>query len=398
VIRSAGRACAAHLHAAIKQSMSRITKLTRASIFAAVIAVSLIFAAATSPWTHEQPRAATNVEVSAEQFARYVETWSEQEGYFDSDNFISNETSYLHVVDQLQRQVKPDGVYLGVGPDQNFSYIVHTKPALAIITDIRRQNMLEHLWYKALFDMSSNRVEYLSLLASRNTPRVRSDLPLEQILRAVGASTTDEKLFQKNLAAVRTLLTGKYRLNLSSADLKKIDYVYRTFWEQGLDLRFSSIGRNNALNYPTFEEMLLQTDRQGRQQSYLSSEELFQRLKKFEAENRLIPIVGDFAGPTALKAAGAFLKSNGLRVSTFYTSNVEFYLFDSPSWGRFVANLRSMPIADDGIFIRSYFGNGRQHPLNVRGHRSTSLIKPIVPFLADYDARRLADYWDIVKP
>jgi hypothetical protein len=57
-----------------------------------------------------------------------------------------------------------------------------------------------------------------------------------------------------------------------------------------------------------------------------------------------------------------------------------------------------MPIADDGIFIRSYFGNGRQHPLNVRGHRSTSLIKPIIPFLADYDARRLADYWDIVKP
>jgi len=165
-----------------------------------------------------------------------------------------------------------------------------------------------------------------------------------------------------------------------------------------LGLRFSSIGRNNASSYPTFEEMLLETDRQGRQQSYLASEELFQQLKKFENENRLIPIVGDFAGPSALKNAGAFLKANGLRLSTFYTSNVEFYLFDTPAWVRFVANLRSLPIAEDAIFVRSYFGNGRRHPYNMPGHRSTSLIKPVVPFLADYDARRLDDYWDIVKP
>src|SRR5207253_10380675 len=128
----------------------------------------LTFAAATIPLTHEQPRAAAaNLEISLDQFRRYLERWSEPEGYFDSDNFISNETSYLHVVDQLQKQVKPGGIYLGVGPDQNFSYIVHTRPILAVITDIRRQNMLEHLWYKALFAMASNRLEYLSLLVSR---------------------------------------------------------------------------------------------------------------------------------------------------------------------------------------------------------------------------------------
>jgi len=182
------------------------------------------------------------------------------------------------------------------------------------------------------------------------------------------------------------------------SDLKKIDYVYRAFWEDGLDLRFSSIGRNNALNYPTLQEMVLETDRQGRHQSYLSSEELFQQLKKFEGENRLIPIVGDFTGPHAFTAVGAFLKANGLHVSSFYTSNVEFYLFGTPGWSRFVANVRSLPLADDAIFIRSYFGNGRRHPLNMSGHRSTSLIKPIMPFLADYDARRILDYWDIVKP
>jgi hypothetical protein len=89
---------------------------------------------------------------------------------------------------------------------------------------------------------------------------------------------------------------------------------------------------------------------------------------------------------------------NGLRVSTFYTSNVEFYIFNSSGWARFVGNIKGLPLTDDAVFIRSYFGNGRLHPLNVRGHRSTSLIKPMAAFLADYDARRLTEYWDIVKP
>jgi hypothetical protein len=378
--------------------MIRSSKLFRTSLFVAGLAFVLTTAAATLPWTHEQSQAATNLEVSNSDFGRYIQQWSEEEGYFDSDNFISNETSYLHVIDQLEKQVKAGGIYLGVGPDQNFSYIVHTRPMLAIVTDIRRQNMLEHLWYKALFALSNTRAEYVSLLVSRETPRVSSDASLQQILRAVDASQTSEKLFQKNLASVKSLLTDKYKIPLSADDIAKIEYVYRTFWEQGLELRFSSLGRNNAFEYPTFAEMLLETDRQGRQQSYLSSEELFQQLKKFEGENRLIPIVGNFAGPRAFKNVAAFLKANGLRLSTFYTSNVEFYLFNNSDWPRFVANVRALPLADDALFIRSYFGNGRLHPLNVRGHRSTNLLKPILPFLADYDAGRIIDYWDVVKP
>jgi hypothetical protein len=386
--------------------MSRIPNWNRSLIFGFGLTLILFCAAAAVPWSRQQPSVTTTGEVSSEQFGRYIGQWSEEEGYFDSDNFISNETSYLHVIDQLQKQVKAGGVYLGVGPDQNFSYIVHTRPALAIITDIRRQNMLEHLWYKALFALASNRVDYISLMVSREVPRIRPDSSLEQILRAAHASRTDESLFQKNLTAVKNIL-DKYKLKLSAADLAKIEYVYRTFWKESLDLRFSSIGRNNALNYPTLEEMLLETDRQGRVQGYLSSEELFQQLKKFQAENRLIPIVGDFAGSHALQSVAAFLKANGLRVSTFYTSNVEFYLFgtsnytyilNTSNWSRFLANLRALPFTEDAIFIRSYFGNGRLHPLNIRGHRSTSLTKPVVPFLEDYQARRIDEYWDLVKP
>ena len=382
--------------------MLPISHLNRSLVFVAGLVLALLAGASTIPWTHEQPRAAADVQVTIDQFRQYIDEWSEPEGYFDSDNFISNETSYLHVVDQLQQRVKPGGIYLGVGPDQNFSYIVHTRPMLAIVTDIRRQNMLEHLLFKAVFAMAGNRVEYLSLLFSRQTPHVNGGnkgASFQEVLDSVRAAKTGETLFQTNWKAVKNILLSKYKLTLSPEDLAKIEYVYRTFWKENLDLRFSSIGRGNASMYPSFEEMLVETDRQGRQQNYLSSEDFFQWLKKFQAENRLIPIVGDFAGPHALKTVGAFLKANGLRLSVFYTSNVEFYLFGRPNWARYVANLRSIPLAEESIFIRSYFPTfGRPHPLNLPGHRSTSLVSPIVPFLAEYDARQIRSYWDVVKP
>jgi hypothetical protein len=359
----------------------------------------LLLGAGFLSWPAQEPRAATDLQISIEQFGRYIDEWSEPEGYFDSDNFISNETSYLHVIDQLRQRVRPGGIYLGVGPDQNLSYIVHTRPSLAIITDIRRQNLLEHLLFKALFAMASNRVEYLSLLFSREVPSVRPGASFEDILAAVRRSPSSEKLFEKNLAAIKELLLDKYKLKLSTDDVAKIAYVYRTFREENLDLRFSSIGRGNRMNYPTFEEMLLETDRQGRKQNFLSSEELFQWLKKFQSENRLVPIVGDFAGPRALKTVGAFLRSNGLRLSTFYTSNVEFYLFGRPTWTRYVANLRALPVADDSLFIRAYFPTyGQPHPMNMPGHRSTSLVQSLPRFLEQYNSGGLSSYWDVVKP
>src|SRR5436190_3557250 len=185
--------------------MFHTSRLNRTSTFGIGLVLVLGLAAVTLPLIYEQSLAATNLDVSVEQFGRYIDQWSEPEGYFDSDNFISNETSYLHVIDQLQKQVKPGGIYLGVGPDQNFPYIIHTRPMLAIITDIRRQNMLEHLWYKALFALAANRVDYLALLVSREPPRIKPDSPLEQIIRAVNASNTDERLFQKNLTAIKSL-------------------------------------------------------------------------------------------------------------------------------------------------------------------------------------------------
>src|ERR671912_981158 len=103
-------------------------------------------------------------------FAALVARLSEPGGYFDSDNLISNESSYLHVLGAMRRLGVSGGAYVGVGPDQNFSYIAQVRPRIAFIVDIRRDNLLQHLLFKALFDMARNRAEYLALLTGRAVP------------------------------------------------------------------------------------------------------------------------------------------------------------------------------------------------------------------------------------
>jgi hypothetical protein len=378
--------------------MFRTPQLRKPTLYSVVLCALILVVAGKWPWNASQQVSAADVQVSREQFVRYIEDWSEPEGYFDTDNFISNETSYLHVIPELAKRVRPGGVYLGVGPDQNFSYIVHTRPSLAIIVDIRRQNMLELLFYKALFDLSASRAEFLSMLFAKDAPRIDRTATLPDLLRATRRAPSSDSRHQTNFAAIKRRLTTDYGLKLSAADFRKIEYVYDTFFRENLDLRFSSIGRSNALNYPTFEQILLQTDRTGRLQNYLADEESFLWLKKFQAENRLVPIVGDFAGPHAFKAAGAFLGRNGLQVSAFYTSNVEFYLFGRPEWRAFLENVRALPMSNDAVFIRAYFSSaGPVHPLSVPGHRSTTLVHDASKFLSDAAAGKIRDYWDVVN-
>src|ERR1044071_9389653 len=89
-----------------------------------------------------------------EAFWHLVSDYSEPGGFFRSDNFVSNEITFQWVLPDLAKTTKTGGVYMGVGPDQNFTYIVAMQPKIAFIVDIRRQNMLHHLLYKALIEMS----------------------------------------------------------------------------------------------------------------------------------------------------------------------------------------------------------------------------------------------------
>src|SRR5690242_21009335 len=110
-----------------------------------------------------------------EEFWRLVTTLSEPGGFFRSDNFVSNETTFQYVIPELQRTHAPGGVYLGVGPDQNFTYIVALKPKISFIIDIRHQNAIEHLMYKAAIEMSPTRADFLALIFSRPRPAGLAD-------------------------------------------------------------------------------------------------------------------------------------------------------------------------------------------------------------------------------
>ena len=107
---------------------------------------------------------------------------------------------------------------------------------------------------------------------------------------------------------------------------------------------------------PSFSELMIQTDREGLNRSYMSSEETFRTLQDMEKKNLVVPLVGDFAGPKALRAVGDYLREHDATVNVFYLSNVEQYLFQQDDdWSKFFANVGTLPLASNSTFIRSIF-------------------------------------------
>jgi hypothetical protein len=308
-------------------------------------------------------------------FAADVADLSEPGGYFDTDNLVSNERSYLRVLPDLARRKVHGGAYIGVGPDQNFSYIAALRPSVAFIIDVRRDNMLLHLLFKALFAQARTRVEYLSLLFGRAVPPDVDrwkDTSLEQIARYL-----DQHSAQQPIEPLRGRLDAAVRsfgIPLSAADLATIDRFHRRFIETGLELRFQSMGRPPQFYYPTYRDLLLETDGEGHQRNYLASDESFEFVKGLEARDRVIPVVGNLAGPTAMSAVARALTARREQLSAFYVSNVEFYLEREGTYQRFTTNLARLPRAANGVVIRSIFG---------RGGGSVSELQPIVELLAD---------------
>src|SRR5215468_958823 len=99
-----------------------------------IIAAASVFARA---WTLPE-------RLTDQDFWKLVNDSSEPGGYFrnsDITNLTSNEMLYQHVLSGLLNRVKPGGAYLGVGPEQNYTYIASLKPRIAIIFDIRRGNL-----------------------------------------------------------------------------------------------------------------------------------------------------------------------------------------------------------------------------------------------------------------
>ena len=139
-------------------------------------------------------------EISDKDFWRMIVDFSERGGDFSNENFVSNELQYQDVVPALKVTTKPGGVYIGVGPEQNFTYASVLQSKLAFVIDIRRQNMLELLMYKALFDMSANRADFVSNLFSRVRPAgLDTKMTPAALFAAYENAKVDPDLLAKNL-------------------------------------------------------------------------------------------------------------------------------------------------------------------------------------------------------
>jgi len=292
---------------------------------------------------------------------------SEPNGYFRSDNLLSNEIYYPAILADLLQRVKPGGVYLGVGPEQNFNYIVATKPRMVFITDIRRGNLHTQLMYKALFEMSADRAEFVSRLFTKKRPaNLTTKSSAAEIMNAFWDIQTDgDPVYKENLQAIKDFLTkGKHSLPLSKEDLDGIEYVYYNFYWFGPLINYNSSSNGGGFrggNMVDYATLMMAVDATGKPVSYLASEETFKTMKDLEERNLLVPVVGDFGGPKALRAVGQYVREHGATVSAFYLSNVEQYLQQDGKWNTFCGNVASMPLTEQSTFIRSAQG-GRGGP------------------------------------
>ncbi len=330
---------------------------------------------------------------SASQFAALIDRLSEEGGYFWNDNYVSNEASYLHPLGKLRELGLTGGVYIGVGPDQNYTYIANLRPSYSFIVDIRRQNLLEHLMLKAIFHFARNRADYLSLLLSRPVagqfPDSR-DYGIEDLVRYFQRTEPDPALYELTQVRMRSYLTQATRLDLSERDFGTIDKIHRAFFLRGLSIKYDYVP------VPTYGEFLLETDLEGRKENFLNSADGFRYLKRLHEENRIIPVIGDFAGKHALREIGVLLREQGRKVTVFYTSNVEQILVQELTWPEFLRNVTELPLDDRAVFIRSYWSNHLLHPDSVRGYRFTQVVQPIGKFLETFKPTPSVSYWDIV--
>jgi len=333
-------------------------------------------------------------------FAALVARISEPGGYFDSDNLISNESSYLHVLGGMRRIGVNGGAYVGVGPDQNFSYMAQVRPRIAFMIDIRRDNLLQHLMFKALFEMARNRVEYLALLTGRAVPNDVAKWnrrTITEIVDFIDRSTPDPDQFETTRTVVRTKVR-RYGVSVTPGELETIGRIQQAFFDSGLDLKFTSLGRAPREYYPNLRKLLLERDLTGKQLNYLASEDDFQFLKSLQARNLVIPVVGNLAGPHALREIGRVLGERGEKLSVLYVSNVEFYLMREGSFDTFAASVRKLPFNARSVIVRSYFGGGfyGSHPQSVPGYFSTQLLQTVDSFAQEVARGGYATYNDLV--
>ena len=299
--------------------------------------------------------------LSDAEFWTLVSDISEPGGFFRiTDNFTSNEPEVGRVFTMLRDSGVAGGVYLGVGPEQNLTYIAAIRPAMAFVVDIRRQAVMQHMVFKAVFELAKDRADFIALLFSKpRPPDLDGTTPIQRLWSAYAAVPTDPELASKNAIRIVDHLTRTHRFTFTAAESTQLESVRAAFVLYGPDISTRGWGGVRRVggggSGGTFADLTgWAYDDAGDPQSFLSTEENFRFVKALHEKNLLVPVSGDFGGPKAIRAIAAYLQKHGAVVSAFYVSNVEQYLFQDGKARAFYENVAALPVKETSVFIRPY--------------------------------------------
>jgi hypothetical protein len=294
-----------------------------------------------------------------------VESLSEPAGSFTlSDNIVSNEPRFAEAIKWLS---PVGGVYIGVGPEQNFSYIAALRPEIAFIVDIRRENLDVHLLYKALFELSTDRADFISRLFSRpRPPGLDASSSVDALFGAYDRVAPSSEAYDRNAALVRERLVRTHALPVPQADLDRLELTFRVFFTAGPQVDYYGASAVDAVR-PSYRQLMTARDFTGASQSFLASEDRFQFVKALHTRNLIVPVVGDFGGSHAFRAIAAYVGQHRSRVEAVYASNVGAYL-SAQQAAAFCANLESLPTAAGTWFLE--MNRRRTLPEKLRGCRA----------------------------
>jgi hypothetical protein len=282
--------------------------------------------------------------LSDQDFWALTQSLSEPSRVFNHlEGLVSNEQMLRYLVGAL-RQSRPPGVLIGVGPEQNFSYIAAAEPKMAFIVDIRREIRNLHLVYKALFELSKTRSEFLGRLFARQGPKGSS---AREMLDNLMALPSDSTRFERTLADIRQILQGRHKFPLTDQDLRDIVHILTAFLTAGPRINWWGDTGHQNVDFKSLNAMESVGDIGV---SFLGSEGSFQIVKSLHARNLIIPIVGDFAGEKALRGISAYIRKHHEAVGVFYGSNVDGFLTPEELHA-FCANLADMPVGPRSIYI-----------------------------------------------
>jgi hypothetical protein len=334
-------------------------------------------------------------ELSDREFWTLFEDLSEPDGYFEDENYVSNELGYQTTMGRLQAAIAPGGVYVGVGPEQNFAYVAALRPRIAFVVDIRRQNAMQHLMYKALFELSADRADFLSRLFSRPRPvDLDAASSVDALFQAYAKTAPDGAMFEQTMAAILDVLTSRHGFGLTEGDRASIRKVFTAFRDLGPDVRY--VFRGTSELHPTYGQMMTAKDAEGRGWSFLASAQAFERVRQMDRRNLIVPVVGDFAGPKALRRIGDYVRARGAVIDVFYLSNVEPYLFTAGTWRAFYDNVATMPLAPSGLFVRAFFGSTAKECAALRPAIRTPVIGDMTRLMEAYRRGEVKSQCDLV--